>query len=110
MSRSGISRETLFRILAVLFVGAAIYHAIAFFLSAFSAGGSPWRHGIFCAIDLICAGFLLRRPRWFVTAFGILTLQALNSHGHHAWMLQHEQRRLDWLSFAVLLVMPLTMA
>jgi hypothetical protein len=105
-----VSRATLFRILAVLFAGAAIYHAAAFLEPAFSAGGSHWRHAAFCAIDLLCACYLLRRPRWFVAAFAALTLQAFYSHGHHAWMLWHTQRRLDWLSFAVLAVVPFTLA
>jgi hypothetical protein len=105
-----VSRAILFRILAVLFAGAAIYHAVAFFLPAFSAGGSHGRHAVFCAIDLLCAWYLLRRPRWFVAAFAALTLQVLCGHGHHAWMLWHTQRRLDWLSFAVLAVVPYTLA
>jgi hypothetical protein len=105
-----VSRETLFRILAVLFAGAAVYHAAAFLEPAFIVGGSHWRHAVFCAIDLLCAWYLLRRPRWFVAAFAALTLQALCGHGHHAWILWHAQRRLDWLSFAVLAVVPWTLA
>jgi hypothetical protein len=105
-----MSRGTLFRIISILFVVAAIYHAVAFLDPAFIAGSSHWRHAVFCAIDLLCAWYLLRRPRWFVAAFAALTLQVLYSHGHHAWMMWHLQRRLDWLSFAVLAVVPWTLA
>jgi hypothetical protein len=81
MSRSHVSREALFRILAVLFAGAAVYHAVAFFDPAFSDGGAHWRHAVFCAIDLLFAWYILRRPRWFLWAFGLLTLETLWSHG-----------------------------
>ena len=105
-----MSRETLFRIIAFLFVGAVIYHAVAFVESGFGSGGTHWRHAIFCGIDLLCAFYLLWRPRWFVVAFAVLTLQTLFSHGTHAWMLWHTERHLDWLSFAVLIVVPWTQA
>lgn len=105
-----MTRAFLFRILALLFAGAAIYHAIAFIAPGFSDGGAHGRHAVFFAIDLLCAGYLLRRPRWFVAAFGLLTLQALWSHGSHAWFLWHTQRRQDWLSFAVILVVPFAWA
>ena len=104
-----MSRKNIFRIIAVLFIGAAIYHAAAFFAPAFSHGGAHWRHASFWVIDLLCAWYLLRRPRWFVAAFGVLTLETLCSHGAHAWMLWHTERRLDWLSFAVLIVVPFTL-
>ena len=104
-----MSREALFRIIAILFVLAATYHAVAFFQPAFVNGGSHWRHAVFTAIDLLCAWYLLRRPRWFVWAFGLLTLETLYGHGMHAWMWWHTEQRLDWLSFAVLLVVPLTL-
>jgi len=105
-----VSRKSLFCILAVLFVGAAAYHAVAFFAPASGIGGTHWRHGCFIAIDLLCAWLILRRPRWFVWAFGLLTLETLWSHGSHAWKSWRVDGRLDWLSFAVLIVVPCTMA
>jgi hypothetical protein len=105
-----VSRESLFRILAVLFAGAAVYHAAAFFHPAFSNGGAHWRHASFCAIDLLFAWYILRRPRWFVWAFGLLTLETLWSHGSHAWRLWSTEGRPDWLSFVVLIVVPCTLA
>jgi hypothetical protein len=105
-----VSYKTLFRMIAVLFVGAAIYHAVAFLEPALIAGGAHWRHATFCAIDILCAWYILRRPQWFVVAFAILTLQQICSHGARAWMLWHTERRLDWLSFAVLVVVPCILA
>ena len=104
-----MSRESLFRILAVLFVVAAAYHAVAFLEPASGIGGTHWRHGCFMAIDLLCAWLILRRPRWFVWAFGLLTLETLWSHGSHAWKLWRGDGLLDWLSFAVLIVVPFTL-
>jgi hypothetical protein len=105
-----LSRQILFRIIAVLFLGAATYHAAAFLEPAFSNGGAHWRHATFCAIDLICAWYLLRRPTWFVWAFGVLTLETLYGHGMHAWIWWSTEGQLDWLSFAVLIAVPFTLA
>jgi hypothetical protein len=105
-----VSRESLFRILAVLSAGAAVYHAAAFFHPAFGDGGAHWRHAFFFAIDSLCAWYLISRPRWFVCAFGLLTLETLWSHGYYAWMLWRAAGRPDWLSFAVLIVVPCTLA
>ena len=105
-----MSRETLFRIIAVLFVGAAIYHAVAIIEPGFGSGGTHWRHASFCAIDLLCAWYILQRPLWFVVAYAVLTLQQICSHGARAWIWWHTQLRLDWLSFAVLAVVPCTLA
>jgi hypothetical protein len=40
-----------------------------------SDGGGHWRHADFVAIDLVCAWYLLHRPRWFVWVFGLLTVE-----------------------------------
>jgi hypothetical protein len=101
-----VSRATLFRIASVLFLAASIYHAVAIMLRL----GTPWRNGLFCAIDLVFAWFLLKRPLWFVFAFGALTIEALLSHGSHAWLLWHTERRADWLSFFVLVTVPCAFA
>jgi hypothetical protein len=105
-----VSRETPFRIFATLFAGAAIYHAVAFFYPAVSDERSHWRHAAFCGIDLVCAWCLIKRPKWFVVAFLLLTFEAIWGHGKHAWLLWHMQSRIDWLSLAVLIVVPLAMA
>ena len=105
-----MSRKSLFRIISILFVGAAVYHAAVFFHPAFRSGGAHWRHAVFFLIDLVCAWFLLKRPRWFVFAFGALTLETLYGHGMHAWMMWNTHGQIDWLSVCVLIVVPLTLA
>ena len=105
-----MSRKLLFRIISVLFVGAAVYHAAVFLHPAFRSGGAHWRHAVFFLIDLVCAWFLLKRPRWFVFAFGALTLETLYGHGMHAWMMWNTHGQIDWLSVCVLIVVPLTLA
>jgi uncharacterized membrane protein len=105
-----MSRESLFRVISILFVGASIYHAAVFFHPAFGVGGAHWRHAVFFLIDLVCAWFLLKRPAWFVFAFGALTLETLYGHGTHAWMMWRAEGQIDWLSIGVLIVVPLTMA
>ena len=105
-----MSRSALFRLIAALFVAAALYHLAAFLQPAFGIPGARWRHALFCLIDFLCAWYLTRRPRWFVGAFAVLTVYSIWSHGSQAWRLWHEQERLDWLSFSVIAVVPLALA
>ena len=105
-----MSRQTLFRIFAVLFLAAAIYHAAAFAHPALSDGGMRSRHAVFFVIVLLFAWYMLKRPRWFVAAFSLLTLETLYGHGLHAWKLWRDQGKLDWLSFAVLIAVPCMLA
>ena len=105
-----MSRQTLFRIFALLFVAAAIFHAAAFAHPAFSDGGTRMRHAAFLVIDLFFAWYMLKRPRWFAAAFFLLTIEALYGHGLHAWKLWRDQGKLDWLSFAVLIAVPCMLA
>jgi hypothetical protein len=97
-----VSKTFLFRIASILFVGAVLYHALAFARPDLGLGGTSWRHALFCAIDLLFAWLLLQRPRWLILAFALLTLETLASHGRHAWVLWHTQHRVDWLSLAVI--------
>ncbi len=69
-----------------------------------------WRHVIFIVIDSSLAWFFLRRPRWLVWAYALLTLQVLNSHGLGAWRVWIYEDRIDWISVAVTLVAPAILA
>ncbi len=104
-----MARSSLFRIISILFVAAAIYHAAVFFHPAFREDGAHWRHAVFFVIDLVCAWYLLKRPRWFVFVFGVLTLETLYGHGTHAWTMWQMHGQIDWLSAGVLVVVPTTL-
>jgi len=102
-------REWLFRLIAVLLILAATYHAVGFLAPALGIPGVRWRHALFVSIDLLCAWYVLRRPLWFVAAFSLLALQQLYSHSTRAWVWWHMERRLDWVSILVIALTPLAL-
>lgn len=75
---SGVTRVIAY-VAAVLFVATAVYHCVGAFTPIDDA--PPLRHALFAAINAVCACGVVRRPRWFVVAFVVLTGQQLWSHG-----------------------------
>src|SRR6476619_2818419 len=75
------TRHILFIVFAVLAFAAMLYHTIG---AVQPFDDTPaWRHTIFIGVCTICTYGLLKRPRWFVWFFGILTVQQLFRHGTH---------------------------
>jgi hypothetical protein len=97
----------LFRFLAVGAALAAVEHmaALAGFLKISTA--PPWRHALFIVVDTGLCGLMILKPRWLYLPALLVAIQGVFSHGTHAWNLWFAQRRVDWLSVAVLLYMPL---
>ena len=104
-----MTRETLFRIFAAGSLAAAAYHVAAYVHPAFSFGGSPARHAVFAVIDSICAFLFLRRPLWFVFVFATVAAETVWSHGRLAWRLLQTEERYDWLSIAVVFLVPVVL-
>src|SRR5215472_6167662 len=103
------TRRYLFGALACAFVAASIFHLLAAFgMLSVSASTRP-RHGVFAAIDFLCAVGLATRPPPFVWAFAALTAQQLYSHGLDAWREQRVNQGIDWASLVVLVGMPATL-
>jgi len=101
-----MARQVLFRIVAIAFAAGAGYHAAASVYPAFHVAGSPARHAAFAVLYALCAYFLLKRPWWFVAAFAAVAVHAVSIHGTRAWVLLQEEQRYDWLSIAVVFLMP----
>lgn len=91
-----------FTVLALAFLVAAGYHAVAAVAPAIGIGGQRWRHVLFVAINLLTAWYLLRRPRWLLPAFLALIAQQVHSHGGGLVRLWRTQHRVDWVSALVL--------
>jgi hypothetical protein len=103
-----IERVTVFRLLAALFAIAAVQH-LARAVGA-TEDGSPGRHLVFVAVNALVAVGLWRRPPFFAWAFLVLALQQLTSHGGDVVRAWTQERRIDWLSLAVLAVVSTTAA
>jgi len=99
-------KEIFFTVFAVLGGIAALYHVIGVF---YKVNSSPvWRHCLFILINLVCIYGLIKRPQWFTWFFFVLLLQQLYSHGNDIvwnWKYAH---RVDWISIAVIILIPLT--
>jgi hypothetical protein len=102
-------RDRVFRGLAVLYAGGALFHLAAVVAPGLEIPGSRSRHLLFVVIDLGATAALWRRPRGVVVAFAALTVQQLYSHGGRVLRWWHFEHRIDWLSLAVLAVLVATL-
>ena len=98
--------KRLLQSLAAGAAGASIYHGAAFALHRSDQSVNLGRHLVFVIIDATLCILLVTRPRWLVLPALAVAIQAVWSHGHHAWLAWHVQQSADWLSFAVLLYCP----
>lgn len=101
-----MARQLFFRLMAAGFALAAAYHAVASIHPAFHFAGSPARHAAFAVLYALCAYFLLKRPWWFVFAFAAVAAHAVWTHGMRAWRLMQEEQHYDWLSIAIVFLLP----
>src|SRR5215472_6963512 len=105
-----LTRRTLFDALACAFVAASIFHLLAVLGVVSVAAATRLRHGVFAAIDLLCAVGLATRPAAFVWVFAGLTAQQLYSHGVDLWRELQMNQAIDWASMVVVVGMPATLA
>jgi hypothetical protein len=114
---AGINYDSWFRFMVAALVVAAGYHAAAFLCPQYVAFlcracdfvGYHWRNGLFVLIDLSLVWPMLRRPRWFMPLFAVFTVQQLYSHVLRVLVFEG-QGRFDWISVAVGILMPITLA
>jgi hypothetical protein len=97
MSEQGAMRPSYtlaFRLAALVAMGIAIYHSVAFFYPAIGKvaygaayfSGYPARRHLFWAVTFASlTGLLLWRPRWLIWPYLILVAQQLNGHGGAIW-------------------------
>src|ERR1700722_19303821 len=107
--RHGIAGRS-FGLLVAVFAFTAAFHGAAVLAPSLAPSSSAFRPALFVVVNAVVAVGLLRRPPWFVWPFSILTAQQLYSHGRDLWLTWSGEGRVDWMSLAVLAVMPLTLA
>ncbi len=101
-------RTSVYRIASAAFLIAASYHLTALFIPAFAAVAYPpgyprLRHVAFIGLNVVFSQLFVWRPRWLVWPYALMTLQILNGHGRGAWRLWQVQRRVDWISVALVM-------
>lgn len=100
-------RRFFFALFAVLCFITAIYHAIGVFYTINES--PPLRHLFFVGINLFCIYGVLKQPPFFVYFIALLVIQQFYSHGCafiNSWINNNE---IDWISFFVLLVLPIAL-
>jgi len=101
------TRATLFIVFAVLGAIAALYHLTRVF---YTMDASPrWRHIVFVIINLFCVYGVLKRPAWFTWLLGVLLVQQYYSHGLFLLKMWNEQQKIDWISVADLILLPIVL-
>jgi hypothetical protein len=110
-----MKRALVFRLAAAGAAVAAGIHAAALAWPAFAGAAYPpaypaWRHVVFIAIDSAVAWLFLRRPRWFVWVYAVLTAQVLYGHGGAAWTAWQRDGHVSWIDAAAIVAVPLGLA
>jgi hypothetical protein len=78
---SVIFREYLFRLFALLLVGAAFHHLYEYFVPELRPEYPATRHIIVFCINLVLAIFMLRRSWYFLPVLFLMSIQQLYGHG-----------------------------
>ena len=98
--------------MAVIFGLAALYHAAALSIPAFAKAAypatyPPLRHVAFAIVNSLAAFLFLKRPRWFIWLYLVLTAQVLQGHGvrlWRTWVDEHQINRIDVMVIAGVLL------
>jgi len=100
-----MDRSTFFKFAALLTLGVAVYHVVAIFYPLDTS--PPWRHAIFIIVSLFCSYGLIKRPKYFVYFFGVLSVQQFYSHGTDFLNKWSDHHKVDWISLGVLIFIPI---
>jgi len=105
-----VTSPKLHRALALPFLAAAIFHAVALQWPAVAEPSPPARHALFVVVNALLAAGLVKRPRGFVAVFALFTAQQLLSHVQSGYLVWREQHRLDWASLVTVVFVPAVLA
>ena len=94
--------------MAAGFTLAGLYHLAALAIPAFARVAYPpmysaLRHVIFVIVDSLGAWLFLRRPRWLIWPYLVLTLQVLQGHGVRAWQTLVNEHQINWIDAVTVL-------
>jgi short-subunit dehydrogenase len=103
------SRARVFRFLAPVFAAAAVFHAAAFVRPGIAEPMPRWFHALFVAVNLLLVAGILRRPRGFVVAYALYTIQQLVEHGERGSRIWSMEHRLDWASLVSVAFVPIVL-
>jgi len=91
-----------FRLMAVMFGLAVLYHAAAlsipvFLKAAYPAMYPPLRNVAFIIVNSLAAFLFLKRPRWLIWPYLVLTAQVLQGHGVQLWQTWVDVHQINWI-------------
>jgi hypothetical protein len=93
--------------MAAIFGLAVLYHAAALSIPAFAktaypATYPPLRHVAFVIVNSLAAFLFLKRPRWLIWPYLVLTLQVLQGHGARLWRTWVDEHQINWIDVIVI--------
>lgn len=100
-----ISKKQVFHLATFLTFIVGSYHLIGIFYKVNDA--TPAHHALFTVINFICVYGFIKRPKFFVFAFGVLVIQQYYSHGSS--LIEHWQtyHTINWIDFFILFFAPI---
>ena len=96
-----------FRLMAVIFGLAVLYHAAALSITAFAKAAytatyPPLRHVAFVIVNSLAAFLFLKQPRWLIWPYLVLTVQVLQGHGVRLWRTWVDEHQINWIDAIVI--------
>jgi peptidoglycan/LPS O-acetylase OafA/YrhL len=92
--------------MAVIFGLAVLYHAAALSIPAFTKAAypatyPPLRHVAFIMVNSLAAFLFLKRPRWLIWPYMVLTAQVLQGHGVRLRQTWVDAHKINWIDVIV---------
>lgn len=100
-----VANQNLFKIAAIFSIISAVYHFTGIFYPVNAS--SPLRHALFVIINLVCFYGFVKRPKYFILLFFILTIQQYTSHGSSLIRQWNNTQTVNWLDLSVIVLLPI---
>ena len=102
-------RSRLFRLFAVAFAAAGLFHATAFFHPEIAEAVPRYWHALFVFVNAGLVVGVLKRPPWFPFVYALYTLQQWIEHGVRGMDVWQSEHRLDWASVVSVVFVPIVL-
>ncbi len=100
-----MSNEQVFKLAAFLTFVTGTYHFIGIFYEVNSR--TPAHHVLFTVINAICIYGFIKRPKFFVFAFGALVVNQYYTHGGSLLRHWEAYQSINWIDFFIVLFAPI---
>ena len=100
-----MTNEQVFKLATFLTSVTGTYHLIGIFYEVNSR--TPAHHALFVLINAICIYGFIKRPKFFVFAFGALVIHQYYTHGGSLIRHWEAYHSINWIDFFIVLFAPI---